>query len=178
MAVGRELSRITGLPLFHNHLSIEAVLPVFGHGHPAFGRLVTKIRHEVIAEVSRSELPGVIFTYVWAFNAPEDQLYVEAIRDLFEAGGGRVVFVELWADLETRLQRNETTSRLEAKPSKRDVAVSRKHMLAAEEEWRLHSDGRFPLAPHLLIDNSEMTTLDVAKRIAAHFQLQPGGPDI
>ena len=35
MAVGTELSALTGLPLFHNHLSIEAVLPVFDFGSPA-----------------------------------------------------------------------------------------------------------------------------------------------
>ncbi len=50
MTVGGALSRLTGLPLAHNHLSIEAVLPVFGYGEPAFNRLVTTIRKERIAE--------------------------------------------------------------------------------------------------------------------------------
>ena len=40
MTVGAELARRTGLPLYHNHLSIEAVLPVFEYGSPAFDRLV------------------------------------------------------------------------------------------------------------------------------------------
>ena len=34
MAVGLEVSRLTGIPLFHNHVSIEAVLPVFEYGTP------------------------------------------------------------------------------------------------------------------------------------------------
>jgi hypothetical protein len=36
MTVGKGLSHRTGLPLFHNHLSIEAVLPVFDFGTEAF----------------------------------------------------------------------------------------------------------------------------------------------
>ena len=70
MAVGAELSALTGFPLFHNHLSIEAVLPVFEFGTPAFGRLVGEFRERVFVEVAESDLPGLIFTYVWAFDDP------------------------------------------------------------------------------------------------------------
>ena len=34
MAVGRELSTLTGYPLFHNHMSIEPILDVFPWAHP------------------------------------------------------------------------------------------------------------------------------------------------
>lgn len=75
---------IAGMPLFHNHLSIEAVLPVFPFGSPPFSRLVSMIRHETIREVAKSELPGVIFTFVWAFDAVEEQGYVQGLVDVFE----------------------------------------------------------------------------------------------
>lgn len=80
MTVGRELSRLSGLPLFHNHLSIEAVLPVFDFGEPAFNRLVGQLRRGVIEEVAKSDRPGVIFTYMWAFDDPGDRRYVESLR--------------------------------------------------------------------------------------------------
>ena len=171
MTVGEELSRMTGLPLFHNHLSIEAVLPVFDFGEPAFDRLVTNLRREVIREVVESDLPGVIFTFVWAFDAPEEQEYVEAIRDIFEERGGRVVYVELWADLDTRLERNEGGTRLEAKPSKRDLDASRARLIEAEGKWQMRSDGAFPLSPHLYLDNSALTPREAAATIAEHFAL-------
>ena len=171
MAVGRELSSITGLPLFHNHLSIDAVLPVFPFGSAAFNRLVTGLREGMIAEVADSELPGVIFTYVWAFDQPGDQVYVERLRDIFESRGGRVIYPELWADLETRLGRNESASRLAAKPVKRDLAVSRKHLLQVNEKHQLSSDGGFPFSPHLLVDNSELTQTEAAELIVKHFGL-------
>lgn len=171
MAVGEELSRLTGFPLFHNHLSIEAVLPVFAFGTPAFNRIVTSIREQVITEVAESELPGVIFTYVWAFDNAGDLQYVSKFRDIFESRGGRVVYPELWADIETRLARNESPERLSAKASKRDIDASRERLLAAQENYRLSSDGDFPLAPHLLIDNSELSPTEAAERIARHFDL-------
>lgn len=163
--------------MFHNHLSIEAVLPVFGYDEPAFERLVTMLRQGVISEVAKSELPGVIFTFVWSFSHPEDLAYVEALRDIFESENGRVVYVELWADLETRLERNESPSRLEAKSSKRDVDASRAHMLEAEDQWKLSSEGNFPLSPHLLLDNSSLSAADAAEIIADHFGLKQLAPD-
>jgi hypothetical protein len=176
MTVGQELQRRTGLPLFHNHLSIEAVLPVFGFGQPGFNRLVTMLRREVFAEVARSELPGLIFTFVWAFNAPDELAYVKDLVSAFDGEGCRTVFVELWADLETRLERNETENRLAEKPSKRDVDRSRSHLVQAESEWQFRPEGDFPLEPHLFIDNTSLTPEEAANRIIDHFDLPTSGP--
>ena len=171
MTVGREVSRLTGMPLFHNHLSIEAILPVFPFGSPAFNRLVTMIRKETIREAARSDLPGVIFTFVWAFDSPRELDYVRSLVEIFEAEGGRAVYGELYADLGTRLERNTGPDRLDAKPSKRDVAASRDHIIAAAERWRLTSEGDFPLGPHLKIDNTDLTPAEAAERIVDHFHL-------
>lgn len=171
MTVGVELSRLTGLPLFHNHLSIEAVLPVFDYGTKPFNRLVTGFREAVLKEVARSDLPGLIFTYVWAFDIPGDLDYVQRLMSVFEAKGGRVVFAELWADLETRLARNEEESRLAAKSSKRDVGASRRNLLKAEDEYQLTSDGAFPFDEHVLIDNTRIDPEWAATMIAERFSL-------
>lgn len=171
MTVGKELSRITGIPLFHNHLSIEAVLPVFDFGEPAFHRLVTQLRRGVIEEVAKSDLPGVIFTYMWAFDDPGDRAYVESLRDIFKAHGGRVVYVELWADQETRLRRNAEPSRLEAKASKRDVELSARRLVRHDAKYRFNSEGAFPFEPHLFLDNTHLAPEEAAERIADRFGL-------
>ena len=177
MTVGQELSRLTGLALYHNHLSIESVLPVFDFGSPAFNRLVTLQRKEMMREAALSDLPGLIFTFVWAFDSPKELDYVRDLVGVFEAEGGRVVYVELWADLETRLKRNEGATRLAAKASKRDVAASRARLIQSDERWQLKSDGEFPLEPHLLIETSQLSAAEVAAQIANHFDLGPSeGP--
>lgn len=178
MTVGRELSRLSGLPLFHNHLSIEAVLPVFDFGEPAFNRLVERLRRGVIEEVAKSDRPGVIFTYMWAFDDPGDRRYVESLRDIFTAYGGRVVYVELWADQETRLRRNAEPSRLEAKASKRDVERSNRNLVRHDEQHQLSSDGDFPLEPYLFLDNTDLRPEEAAERIVQRFGLpRADGPD-
>jgi len=171
MTVGMELTALTGIPLFHNHLSIEAVLPVFDFGTEPFNRLVSEFRDRMFVEAAESELPGLIFTYVWAFDQQEDQDFIEKQKVVFESRGGRVVFVELWADLETRLARNKTEPRLSEKPSKRDVEESGKRLLALDQEWVMVSKGAFPFPDHIRIDNSQLSPRAVAGRIIEHFNI-------
>ena len=171
MTVGQELSDLTGFPLFHNHLSIEAVLPVFDYDTEQFHRLVVGFREQMLTEVAESTLPGLIFTYVWAFDDPGDLTYVQNLTSIFESRGGKAVFAELQADLETRLARNHTRDRLAAKRSKRDLTESRERLLNAEKRCRLQSDGDFPYSEHLKIENSQLSARAAALRIARHFGL-------
>ena len=167
---------MTGIPLFHNHLSIEAVLPVFPYGTPPFNRLVGRFRDHMFQEAAASDLPGLIFTVMWAFDVEDDLRLVEEQKAVFEAEGGRAVFVELQAPLDVRIARNETELRLSAKPSKRDVDASRERLIAADSKYQLDSGGDFPFEAYLRIDNSDLEPGAVAQLIASHFSL-PSTPD-
>lgn len=172
MTVGYEIAARTGLRLFHNHHVIEPLLEIFPFGSAPFSRLVREFRHRVFEEVAASELPGMIFTYVWAFDEPEDDAAVERLAGVFRAVGGRVLFVELEARLEERLRRNESELRLEKKPSKRDLSASRARLLENGQRFRLNSEGRFAGRPdYLVIDNTELSPADVAERVIQHFDL-------
>jgi hypothetical protein len=171
MAVGAELSALTGLPLFHNHPSIEAVLPVFDFGSPAFNRLVGEFRERMFVEVAESELPGLIFTYVWAFDEPGDRTFIDGLKTVFESHGGRAVFVELWSDLDTRLERNRHPARLASKASKRDVEASSRRLVEFDRKYRPSSEGDFPFPEYLYIDNSGTSAADAAQSIAERFGL-------
>ena len=72
MAVGREIEAATGLRLFHNHVAIEPVLPFFTFGTEPFMRLVDGFRNRMFEEVAQSDLPGMIFTFVWDLNSQAD----------------------------------------------------------------------------------------------------------
>jgi hypothetical protein len=67
------------------------------NGTPAFSRIDTAIRRLVIDEIAASDLPGLVFTFVWAFNLPEEQEYVDECARPFRERGARVLFVELEA---------------------------------------------------------------------------------
>lgn len=172
MTVGHELARRTGLRLFHNHHTIDLVLNFFPFGSPPFARLVEEFRRRIFEEVADSDLPGLIFTYVWAFDHPGDHASVARLADIFASRGGRVVYVELRATQEERLRRNETEFRLAQKPSKRDVAFSRRMLLKHDAEYRLSSGGEFDgRADWLRIDNTSLAPDAVAERIIRRFAL-------
>jgi hypothetical protein len=87
MSVAQAVAERTGLRVFHNHLSIELALRYFEYGTPAFHRISGSIRRQVVEEVAASDLPGLAFTYVWAFNLPEDQKTVEEYARPFRERG-------------------------------------------------------------------------------------------
>jgi hypothetical protein len=173
MAVGHELALRTGLKLFHNHHTIDLVLRFFPFGAPAFKRLVGEFRRRLMEEVATSDLPGLIFTYVWAFDHQSDDDAVEQFAAIFREQGGRVFYVELECSVDERLRRNETEFRLAEKPFKRDLEQSKKQLLELDAGYQLNSKGRFDdRDDYLRLDNTELSVDAVAERIIEHFSLE------
>ncbi len=172
MSVGQAITERTGLRLFHNHISIELALRYFDYGTPAFRRIDSEIRRQIIEEVAASDLPGLVFTFVWAFNLPADQAVVDEYAMPFRARGARVLFVELEAPQAERLKRNECVSRLAEKPSKLDLEASRRRLLEADAGYQLNSGGKFDeRQDYLRINNTLLTPGEVADRVIEHFDL-------
>ena len=178
MAVGMELERITGLRLFHNHMSIDLALRFFEYGEPAFQRLVAEFRTRIFEEVAASTLPGLVFTFVWALEDARDRAFIDRTCGIFEARGARVRFVELAASLDERLRRNETELRLAEKRPKRDLERSRANLLALEGKHRLNTDGDFFYPDRWLrIDNTHLPPDAVARQIADALGLRGAIPE-
>jgi hypothetical protein len=172
MTVGHALAERTGFRLFHNHHTIDLVVRFFPFGSQPFKRLSGEFRRRIFEEVAASDLPGLIFTYVWAFDHESDAATVERYAAPFRARGGRVVFVELEATQGERLNRNETEFRLAEKPFKRDLAQSRQQLLDLDAKYQLNSRGEFDDRPdYLRIDNTTLAATTVAEQIIAHFGL-------
>lgn len=172
MTVGQELTKLTDLKLFHNHMTIDLVGHFFGYGTTEGKRLVNLFRQEIFEEVSKSNLYGIIFTYVWAFDMQEDWDYVDDLATLFESRGGTVYFVELEADVTERLERNKSSNRLEHKPSKRDIEWSEKDLKSSMEKYRLNSlEGELKYPNYLKINNTNLSAEEVALSIKETFHL-------
>jgi hypothetical protein len=117
MTVGHELAQRTGLKLFHNHHTIDLALRFFPYGTAPFHRLVGEFRRRILEEVAASDLIGLIFTYVWAFDHPSDAAAVDEYAAPFRARNGHVVFVELEASQEERLRRTNPRFAWQRNPS-------------------------------------------------------------
>ena len=172
MTVGEEINKLTGIPVFHNHLSIEPVLRFFPFGSPPFRRLVDGFRRQLIEEVSNSDLPGLIFTFVWSLKMKSDLAFLEDICQVFIDKGAEVDFIELKASLDQRLHRNRTEDRLLEKPSKRNVERSEAQLLELEGKHQLNSNGSIPVDyRHIVIDNTHRSPQDVANEIVDRLNI-------
>ncbi|MDW3646865.1 MAG: AAA family ATPase [Bacteroidia bacterium] len=172
MSVGKALAEKTGLKLFHNHMSIELVLNFFDFDEGGFENLNKGIREMILREIAESDLKGVVFTFVWALDDPSDKAYLDDFIEIYEQKGADVIYVELEADLDTRLIRNRHPLRLAEKASKRDVERSEMVLLKHEEQYRFNShEGEFEGKKYLKINNNDLNPEEAAKQIAQHFQL-------
>lgn len=169
MTVGQELMKQTDLRLFHNHMTIEPVLEVFGSFHT---EAILQMREVVFREFAKSDLYGMIHTIMWAFDSPEDWEYIRHVTEIFREQGADIYCVELVASQEIRLQRNETANRLAHKPSKRDLNASRERVIAMDRQYRFESrPGEIPFENYMRIDNSCLAPDAVAGMIRERFGL-------
>lgn len=84
LTIARELAGLTGYPLFHNHLIVNATLAVYPFGTPGFIALRDQLWRAAFSQFSNDlQLPGVIFT----FN-PESSVPQTFIYDLFAQFSG------------------------------------------------------------------------------------------
>ena len=173
MTVGQEVSRITPMKLFHNHMTIEPVIELFGAYN---GAATERLRQVIFEEFAKTDNYGLIFTFIWAFDVDHDAEYVRQVTRLYEDAGARVDYVELIAPQDVRLIRNRTENRLKEKASKRDVALSEQRFLSAEEKYRVVSEEgevirKLGCAPerYLRIDNTDLSPEAAAEMIVRHF---------
>ena len=172
MTIGQELQELTGYKLFHNHMSLELVNQFFDFGTPNFRKLDKKIRFSIFEEIANSDVNGLIFTIVWAFNEKEDEEYIDEIINIFKRRSPKICLVELVCDLEERLRRNKHENRLKYKPSKRDIEASEKWLLYHDKKYRMNSiEGELSNKSIFKIENTNMTAREVAKKIIEHYDL-------
>ena len=174
MTVGRAVCARSDFRLFLNHHTIEPLAEVFEQSSPAFRTLTGEFRRRVVEE-SASAGVRLILTQVWNLAGVEDARWVHGLVAPYADAGLRVSFVELAADLPTRLERNRGEDRLLAKPSKRDLAWSEAHLHERETRMVMNSD---PAAPrpgdavldahrHLRLDTQALSAREAAAEIVA-----------
>lgn len=171
MTVGQELMKITDLRLFHNHMTIEPVIAIFGCYD---SKIINRMRDLIFEEFANSDMYGMIFTYMWAFDQQADWDYMEHVKDMFKQRNEKTEFyyVELVASREIRMQRNITENRLQNKASKRDIEISNQRLVSADKKYRLESfDNEIPFENYIKINNSNIAPQEVAKQIKEYFNL-------
>lgn len=167
LTVARELSKLTELPLFHNHLVVDLLLSLFEFGTPPFVELRERIWLDTFAEAAKAKLPSLIFTF--AFDHTIRKSFINNVCSVMKASGGEVLFVELKCE-EQELERRITDA------SRKDFGK-----LSSLEQYReLNAAGAFvnPGIPtgSFSIDVTTLPPLDAALQIAKGLQLPHTSP--
>ena len=169
MTVGQELMKITELRLFHNHMTIEPVIEIFGYYN---NKTIKEIRDVIFRDFAASDNYGLIFTFMMDFDSPEDWEYLEYVKSVFEPYGTDFYYVELIAPQEIRLKRNVSENRLKNKASKRDTEISNQRLINDDKNYRCVSyEGEIAFDNYLRIDNSDKEPDEVAGLIKETFNL-------
>ena len=164
LTVARELARLTGFRLFHNHLTVDLVTSLFAFGSEPFILLREQIWLATFAVAARDKT-SLIFT----FN-PERSVRERFIQDTIEtveSAGGKVIFVELTCSGEQLENRMEDDSRREF------------GKLASVELYRsLKDSGAFDypqLPPGLTLDTTTQPPERTARLINEHLGIGEEG---
>ena len=172
MTVGQSIAKKTGLRLFHNHMSIEPFLDLFADMPKERAEITNIVREEVFKLFAQSDQYGLVFTFIWYFDDPAHIKDIDRIEKIFTDKGCDVIFVELEADIETRLERNVTPNRLAQKPSKRDLKLSFNLIETKESRHRVNSHaGEVKKDNYIKINNSSLSPDQVASLVIDKFKL-------
>lgn len=165
LTVGTEIAERTGMKLFHNHVSIDCVRPVFEFGSPSFNRLTEIIRVETIAEAARSGV-DLIHTFVYALG--EDDDHFRKLIAAAEDNGGTAHTVLLNCDDGERRKRigNESRKRV-------GKLLEPESIEASKMKYELTST--LPGRDTLVIDTTDVAAKRAASMIIDHYKLTDHG---
>ena len=167
LTVAKELARATGFKLFHNHLSVDLLAPVFEFGSRPFFRLIDKFRLEIIEEAAKEKISGLIFTFCYAPGI--DDAFVEGVVQAVERHDGQVCFVRLYCDRALLEQR--VTDRSRGSHGKLNDVEALREFLDRYDMFSVVAKYE-----SLSIDNSALTPPDVARKIIARYELTTTSP--
>ena len=162
LTVAKELGSRTGFPVFHNHLVVDMLTPVFGFGTAPFVELRERVWLDVLKRAAGERMDGVIMTFT-----PERTVSPGFMADLtesMEASGAETIFVQLTCPDEELERRMENESR---------TLYGKIYSLA--QYRRIRDSGGFDYPPipdtRLTIDTSTLDPQRAAQLVIERFSL-------
>ena len=161
LTVATELSKLSGFPLFHNHLTRDLVQSIYPNDLSENYQLVDKLRQDVFAHCARQGT-NLIFTFV--YDGPEDNNVVSRLVESVVQNNGKVLFVDLIASGDALLKRVSNESR---KLHKKLVDPDHLRKLLKETPY-----SSVPYPDIYKIDTTNVDPQNAAKLIIEHFRLK------
>ncbi|HXH95052.1 MAG TPA: shikimate kinase [Thermoanaerobaculia bacterium] len=151
LTVANGLKARSGLPVFHNHLAVDAALSLFEFGSPGFVRLREAVWLAAFREAAER---GRSFIFTFSPEASVPPAFIDTAVDVIEGAGGQVLFVSLTCGEAVIEERIEAASR----------SAFRK-LTSLAEYRQLRERGAFafpPLPADITIATDELSPEDAA----------------
>jgi tRNA uridine 5-carbamoylmethylation protein Kti12 len=162
LTTAKELVKITGFRLFHNHLCVDLATSIFDFGTEDFSNFCYKLYIDTIEAAIKAHIKGMTFTF--CYGNPYDNPFVERVIEIVEKHNREIYFVQLHCN-KAELEKRVLSSDREAFGKVKNVEALREIM----NKWDLLS--AIPHKSSLSIDNSYLSAEEVAKIIKEHYKL-------
>ena len=161
LTIAREIAKLTGFAVFHNHLIVDAVLAVFPFGSEPFARLREQFWMATFAEAAERGR-SLVFTFAPEASVADD--FPQRVEALVKEAGGEVMFVRLAVSIEEQERRIDN-------PSRGEFAKLRSVALLRElREASLASHAAMP-APRFVVDTEATGAAEAARLIVEQLGL-------
>jgi hypothetical protein len=160
--VAKEINKLKGYKLFHNHLTIDTALSLFDFGTQPFVELCTILRRYCIEAAVRARLEGIIFTF--CYEGVVDDEFIESIERPIHRDGGRIVYIHL------QCARNELFRRV-VNPERAAYGKinSLEGLTKILDTWKCETP--IPGKPTLVFNNSNVPPDEIARQIIDNANL-------
>ena len=108
LTMAKELSRLTDLPLFHNHLCVDLVTSLFEFGSSPFIQLR---EHIWLGAFKEAAIAGRSLIFTFAPESTVSPSFIDRCRQVVEDNDGQVHFIEITCPDEVIEARIENPSR-------------------------------------------------------------------
>jgi shikimate kinase len=162
LTVGRELARLTGFKLLHNHLFADVATQLFAHETQPYFHLLRLTRENTFASAAREDV-SFIATGVYRGTREQDAAIMRSLAPIYEAGGS-VLFVQLTCEREVWLERLQSPARAPLKKITEPRIVL--DLLAQFDLF-----ATMPFEPGLTIDTTRLSPTETALQIVAQGSL-------
>ncbi len=160
--VAREIARLTGYPIFDNHLSIDYAAKLFEWSTPPYVTLLRAVRLFTFRQMAEMGLEGLIFTFV--YTPPSSDEFIHQVLGVCEQSGIKPLFVKLEARREVLLERVIHPERKERKKLSRPERL----LQMLDEQGALQA---IPFVESLHLDTGRLTPEEAAAKIVWHCGL-------
>jgi hypothetical protein len=162
LTVSREIVKRTGIPLFHNHLSVSVSEALFRFGSHEYYDLLDNLRLNVIVSAARIGLAALIFTNAYTFR--KNYNFVQQLNSSLLSVGSKITYIQLTCSSENLFRRVVGPERsLLGKINQIDHLVL--------EMARDNYSSKIPFTPHFTYDTDDRSATTIAELIIQDIDL-------